>query len=101
MIGVNQSPRTFRLLPLFVNIKKPTRGIKVKAGSFVKIDNPRNIPEIKTKRDYIYLDVREATKHPEIGLGCNTSINTIDSILNSISYFKQVVSAKASAKICC
>src|SRR5919197_1251098 len=44
---MNHIPRDLKLLLLFVNITNATTGMKVIVGIFVKIANPRKIPEIK------------------------------------------------------
>ena len=43
--GIIHNPSALKLLLLFVNTIKPTSGIKVMAGTFVNIVNPRKIPE--------------------------------------------------------
>jgi hypothetical protein len=45
---MNHTPSNLKLLLEFLKIIKPTRGTKVKAGIFVKIARPRNIPESKS-----------------------------------------------------
>jgi hypothetical protein len=43
--GTSHKQKIFQFLLLFVNIRNPTKGIKVKAGILVNMDSPKKAPE--------------------------------------------------------